>query len=618
MDSGLVNPVHEALVQRLVDQRCLHHTLYWLRRTVMLLPLALLWAVLAARQIAIYWAASWFVAWGAFQLLVFMRVRILSRQPPADPRDGLRFTTRMFWIAGHLHALVLPWFFLGLDVQPKLLATLMTLWLSATSVVAASGSTRAYVGAASPVVLVLTLGWAWHGGVVGYGQAILCASSMAPAIMALRAQRRSWEDLVRLNLSNQALTSAVAVERDRAKSAADARTRFFAAASHDLRQPLHALAINATTLDLLAQRRNDAQLADLSQGIGRALAQSQGLLDTLLDISRLDAGAVRLHPAPCDLSALLASLRCEFEGLAGVRGLAFDLDVPGEPAWADTDTDQLLRILRNLLDNALKFTPAGRVRLSLAADPNGATPDNWRIDVADTGIGINPAEHDKVFEEFFQAGNPTRNRTLGLGLGLAIVRRTATLIGASVRLIRSTPGHGSVFAVTLPASFPAPAMPPSDAWSEPSSGRALDVLVVDDEPEVLKAMSSLLSQVGWRAHTADRVEKALALAADFAVPMDAALLDHRLPGTDGLRLLDLLRQIRPRLPALMVSGDAEVAVHSHKRGLPVLYKPIDGRRLIEALRELTTDVEIEHQRSPPDSSRGGMESANHPEAADRQ
>jgi signal transduction histidine kinase len=146
--------------------------------------------------------------------------------------------------------------------------------------------------------------------------AYFLATSVPVALMAIRAQHKQIGDLVRLLDDNESLSASLKAERDRAEAAGESKTRFFAAASHDLRQPLHALSINATTLDLVARRSGDPLLAELSQGIGSALRQSRGLLDSLLDISRLDAHSVALHPAPHDVAALLEAVRDEFAALA--------------------------------------------------------------------------------------------------------------------------------------------------------------------------------------------------------------------------------------------------------------------------------------------------------------
>ena len=318
----------------------------------------------------------------ALQAHVYRLAGRLQTQPELAPRDGLAQATRRFWAAGVLNALLLPIFFVNTGDEVKLTITLLVAWIAAPTLHSASGVFAAYLGVTLFPGLVLAAGWLARGGVLGWGLAFLCTVFLWPAAyVALRQQRGSWEQLVRLVDANETLAASLTIERDRAEAASEARTRFFAAASHDLRQPLHAPAINATTLELVAKRSGDRLLADLSDGITRALQQSRGLLDSLLDISRLDAHAVKAQLAAQDLAILLGNVRDEFHGLAAQRGLTIALDVAEPAPWAQTDADQLARILANLVDNAIKFTREGGITLSAAHDG----PGRVLVRVSDTG-----------------------------------------------------------------------------------------------------------------------------------------------------------------------------------------------------------------------------------------
>jgi CheY-like chemotaxis protein/nitrogen-specific signal transduction histidine kinase len=400
----------------------------------------------------------------------------------------------------------------------------------------------------------------------------------------VRQQRRSWEQQVRLLDDNERLAASLALERDRAEAASEAKTRFFAAASHDLRQPLHALSINATTLELVAQRGDDRLLRELSQGIGRALQQSRGLLDGLLDISRLDAGAVTPQLGARDIGNLLRAVRDEFAALAAQRGLVLKADIEEPAPWGLTDADQLMRILSNLVDNAIKFTPTGSITLSLAVEP----PGQVLVAVADTGPGIAPAHRERVFEEFFQVGNPSRDRTQGLGLGLAIVRRTAALIAVDLRLV-DVP-QGTRFELRLPqAAVPMVEAAPRDPAGrslEVDRGETLSVLVIDDEPEVLAALCTYMHQIGWAALGAASGSEAARLLANGRA-VDALVVDYRLREEDGIEVLARLRALRPGLAAIVVTGDTAPQRLSelHSAGTTVLHKPVDAAELAHALAQ---------------------------------
>ncbi len=591
MSVDAASAAHEASIQRRVDARCLQHQLTWMRRSAVALPVDLLWAGLAYSAQVPAWA---WLPWLLLRLgLHGAIVRQAGRWAPLveqDPRRGLRLARRLMALYGLMHATLMPFFYFGTDDITKLLAMALSASYFGGVVVSASGQQASFWRMVLPGYAVYVAGWLQRGGLLGWAMVGLLLHSVPLIVLSVRQQRQSWEALVRLADDRERLAAALAVERDRAQAAADARSRFFAAASHDLRQPLHALAINATTLSLLAGRADDPRLRELSQAIGRALVQSQGLLDALLDISRLDAGAVRLQPADLDLAALLRQLHAEFAGLAAERGLGFTLALPDAPAWARTDQDLLQRLLRNLLDNAFKFTSEGQVSLALDRLPGGVGggPAELRLQVTDTGCGIAEADRERVFEEFFQVGNPARDRNRGLGLGLAIVQRSARLLGLAVSLQAGPGGRGSVFGLRLPAlDGPVPGAPGRPAAPEKPVDLPLPaqcVLLVDDEADILRALSGLLQALGWRTHSATDADAALALAADPSLPLSAAVIDQRLPQGDGIGLVGRLRALRPGLPALIVTGDIEVQWQVRRHGLCVLHKPLDGSTLAAAIQ----------------------------------
>ena len=576
----------EAGIQRRVDSRCLEHQLTWLRRSAVALPVDLLWAALAHVTQVPAWAwLPWLMLRIGMHLAILRQAGRWAPLIEQDPQRGLRLAGWVMALYGFLHATLMPFFYFGTDDTTKLLAMALASSYFGSVVVSASGQQGSFWRMVLGGYAVYMAGWLQRGGALGWAMVGLLLHSVPLIVLTIRQQRQSWEALVRLADDRERLAASLAIERDRAQAAADARTRFFAAASHDLRQPLHALAINATTLSLLARQADDPRLRDLSQGIGRALVQSQGLLDALLDISRLDAGAVRLQPADVDLAALLRQLHAEFAGQAAEQGLGFGLALPDAPAWACTDVDLLQRVLRNLLDNAFKFTSDGQVGLALDRLPAGADAAEWRLQVTDTGCGIAEADRERVFEEFFQVGNPARDRSRGLGLGLAIVQRSARLLGLAVRLQAGPGGRGTLFSLRLPAlDDPTPGLPDRPARQADLPWPAQSVLLVDDEADILQALSGLLQALGWRTHSAGDADTALALAADLSLPLSVAVVDQRLPQGDGIDLVGRLRALRPGLPALIVTGDVALQWQVRRRGLRVLHKPLDGATLAAAIQ----------------------------------
>lgn len=358
-----------------------------------------------------------------------------------------------------------------------------------------------------------------------------------------------------------------------------ARSRFLAAASHDLRQPLHTLSLYSAALKLHA---SDGATGEIAIHINKALASLSALVDSLLDISKLDAGAVQPEPQSVSLKALIERIEADYRPLANGKGLEFH--VAAAELLVETDPVLLERLVRNLVDNAFKYTAAGNV--SLGAEPDAGMV---RISVRDTGPGIPSAERERIFEEFYQIGNPERDRVQGLGLGLAIVQRISQLLGLELTL-ESEPGHGSTFTVMVPPATERRAAPRASTVPAAAAGRALDgarVLVIDDEPEVRTGMRTLLEQLGCRVAVcsgyadAERMIDLDGLEDVHVIVSDFRLRQHE----NGI---DTVRRLRARLgdvPALLVSGDTapERLREARASGLPLLHKPVSADTLMEAM-----------------------------------
>lgn len=382
-----------------------------------------------------------------------------------------------------------------------------------------------------------------------------------------RVEAKGAELRAALDNARKALLAADAANR--------AKTAFLAAASHDLRQPVHALGLY---LGALGQHALAAAPREIVERMSRSLVALESMLDRLLDISRIDAGALVPQPRPFDLAAMLYRLADDFAAEAAERGLRLHARVAavGGPVTARADPQLVERILRNLLANALKYTSAGGVLLSCR--PRGVvTAPRWRVEVWDTGVGIAPEEQSRVFEEFYQAGNPERDRRAGLGLGLSIVHRLARLLDVPLAL-HSRLGHGTRLVLDLPRTFGA--VRASVEEVEPSLLAGCCVAVVEDDPEVRDAMVALLA--GWGCEVVvgadgDDVRR----SAGARVPQ-ALIADLRLRnGRDGLEELARLRSVWGALPALMVSGDSapERVRLLQDSGLPWLPKPVAAGRL---------------------------------------
>lgn len=359
-----------------------------------------------------------------------------------------------------------------------------------------------------------------------------------------------------------------------------AKRTFLATASHDLRQPLHAVGL---LLGALRARLTDAESIDLVEKIQSATTEMADMFNALLDISRLDAGLVEARPAEVPLGPLLDRLRDEFAVQARNQGI--ELHVEDSREIVRSDPVLLGRILRNLLTNALRYTDAGTIRVS--ARP---IDDEVALAVSDTGRGIPEDARDEIFEPFRRLA-PGAEASEALGLGLAIVHRLTRLLGHSISL-ESNPDRGTTFRLRVARASRAPvawrASPGSEAASEaatePGRGRR-EVLVLDDDPAVREGMRAQLESWGHRVSLAATSAEALASVAETRP--DVVFVDYQLgDGTTGIDAIDQIRRtIGADVPSFVVSGDtsASVADAIRARGLLLLTKPVQPSRLRLAL-----------------------------------
>jgi signal transduction histidine kinase len=468
------------------------------------------------------------------------------------------------------------------------LVTTLCAGVAVFAVVATGWRPRLFALWCAPLGAALVLGWARQSHALGVGMALMSVSLLVILWSQVRDQNRALHRMVALALDNERLAASLRIERDRAQAASESKTRFFAAASHDLRQPLHALGINAFALGMLARQQGEPRIVNLSDSIERALNQSTGLLDGLLDVSRLDAGAVQPQWRDIDLVPLLSTLGQEFAPLAQRGGLQLVVQLPPTPLVVRSDPDLLRRVLTNLLGNALKFTRQGQVLLQARAlDARQAL-----LVVQDTGIGISPTDQGRVFDEFYQADNPSRDRSQGLGLGLSIVHRIVALLGIGLQL-QSQTGEGTRFELRLPLGQPQQAMPvvaPAPATAPvaaPNIPLNLRVLVIDDEPDIRESMRSLLQQLGCQAATAEDQASALDMVRGGFEPQ-AIVADHRLRHGTGLAVLAALQAELGPVPSLVITGDTapDTLQAVLGSGFRVLHKPVDGATLAAALHEV--------------------------------
>ncbi|WP_404382796.1 PAS domain-containing protein [Caenispirillum salinarum] len=374
--------------------------------------------------------------------------------------------------------------------------------------------------------------------------------------------------------------------KEEAERADHAKSRFLAAASHDLRQPMQSLFFFTESL---RPHLKDTEGADRLGHLTNALDALKGLLDSMLDVSRLDANMVEPRLERFPLAPVLEDLRTAYEGRALEEGLTFR--VAECTAWTRTDRTLLGRILRNLVENALRYTPEGEIVVNCRPVPERKAA---RIEVRDTGIGI-PAEHlERVWDEFHQVGNPERDREQGLGLGLAIVRRLSMLLDLPVD-VESRVGGGSVFSVETPLAEPDHAAEAADVGAAPpaADGRRAAaetlVLVIDDDAIVLMGTEGQLQDWGYQTlGAASGAEAARLLRADGRCP-DLILADYRLrAGETGTDAVARVRGLCGQVPTLVLTGETspETQRTITGLGLGLLHKPVTPGQLRRALDDI--------------------------------
>ncbi len=368
--------------------------------------------------------------------------------------------------------------------------------------------------------------------------------------------------------------------RREAESANLSKSRFLAAASHDLRQPLHALGLFASALD---ERVKEAGSRELVGRISQSIGSLETLFDQVLDVSRLDAGAVTAEVRAVPLQPLFDRIANDLSSDAEEKGLALRF-VPTARV-VRSDPHLLERILRNLVANAIRYTPRGGI--VVGARRRGG---QVALEVRDSGIGIAEEDRARVFEEFYQVGGGERDRRQGLGLGLAIVKRLCDLMGHDLAL-ESAPGRGSVFRIGMAATA-APEERPPGATPAPAGAllAGTRVVVIDDERDVRDSMVALLRAWGCEAEAFASPREALAARPAGSPPPSLLVVDYRLDaGAVGLdAAADLRRAWGAAIPVVIISGESSGAELARIResGLPLLHKPVPPAKLKSLLMHL--------------------------------
>lgn len=535
--------------------------------------------------------AHWGAALAWFVLVIIVREQQVSAllnlvDAPQPAMDRMRNAALNKLPLGLMHggsALFIPL----IDLEYGALLTMMLMSLSAGAVSTTFMVPRGYLAYAAAVSVPTAFAWLATGTWIGACLCVLVLMFFNVQMRFARQNMHMYQQSYRMRLENLELLQELSEERQRLALARDvameadlSKSRFLASASHDLRQPLQSLSLNSGAL---ARMPLEGEARAIGTEIAQGIESLRQMLDGLLDVSKLDAGAVTptLHRIPLPL--LMNGLCNRLQSSARAKGLTLVCNCP-VGLTVMSDGGLLLRVLANLLDNAMKFTEVGGI--TLTAEPNGATV---RITVADTGPGIEPADRHRIFEDLVQLRNPQRDRRMGFGLGLGIVRRLSQIL--SIRYdIESDLGQGTRFHLWLPIGE-------NDAVVVAESQTVLPVLVarrllvLDDDADVRQAYAFMLASHGCQfecASTLDEAQQALP-----RLRPEVAIVDFRLAGTlNGLQSILQLRKAMPGLPAVIVSADTSTAMRDDAALLqvPVLRKPVTDAALAAAINEALHDA----------------------------
>lgn len=554
--------------------------------SVVILSVYLLWNELR-HSLLLSWASAIFVLTLIRIVIVRRDLRAVHTPDQAERRAWVY--TAFAGLSGCLWGSIGIFFFAPDSTIVTVFICILLAGMTGGSVASQSSFPPAYYAFALPTVLPFAIRCFMYGGPLFSVLALLSLFLLGVNLAYSRNVHRTVREAVSLRFENTQLIAQLRQEKERAESASRSKSQFLAAASHDLRQPTHALGLYIATLRALCSTpaMSGAEVGNIAGKLQTALKGLVQLLDVLLDISKLDAGAVKVKREVFDLQDLLETIDQQFSAVAVEQKLRFIV----RPTAVLVQTDRALvhSILANFVSNALRYTESGKVLVG--ARRRG---EFIEVQVLDTGIGIAAEQSQLIFSEFYQIGNAARRREHGLGLGLAIVKRTADLLKIRIGL-RSIPGRGSVFSVWLPlapqvSAAAGAAMP----VQTPSSGAAKNILVIDDDAAVLDSMRLLLLSWGHQVTAVASLGEALQAAKTqqgaSGRAFDLILSDFRLAeNVSGVDVVQAVRQASGyAIPAVVITGDTSVESIQSIAGaqLGILHKPLAPEMLQEVLRDL--------------------------------
>lgn len=550
--------------------------------TNLLLSAGLVWVLwnVAERNTLIAW-------WAAIILLVIARLGLLvcyRRRAVTSTRPWHIYLTVATMFAGAAWGAAGTLFFNPDSTIALIFITITLAGITAGSV-ASYSSWRPAQYAAIPTGLPIALSYLMAGGdfwIMG----LMCILYLFNVLASARQVSRVLDESIRLRIEKQGLVRQLQDEkkaadqaRMRAEEANLAKSKFLAAANHDLRQPLHAVNL---FVEALRHAPDAARAGEILEHLQASTQSLEGLLNELLDISKLEAGLFKPQVSVLRLQDMFDGLERELRPVAEEKGI--ELGFVASRLAILSDPQMLGRVLRNIITNAIRYTDRGAVLVGARRKKDGVA-----IAVYDTGKGIAPEHHQAIFREFYQLENPERDRRKGLGLGLAIVERLCRILDHPLAL-RSAPGRGTAFFVQAPLAAEGARLLETNEEDSPAELEGWSVLVIDDEAVIRHAMAEVLGGWGCRTLTAESAEEALAMIEREGVVPDVIIADYRLrEGHTGSEAIARVRKaIGSHIPALILTGDTapERLREASASECFLLHKPVHPGRLKSALTRL--------------------------------
>lgn len=534
---------------------------------------------------AVVWMLSVVVSYGAVLLLYRSYMRSPDREQ-CRPMWGRRLSV-IGWLSAAAWGSASYWLYNPYSATNMLvLSTSLIIGTAAILVTTVSYRPLFYSSAALLLPLLIVLLWD-----PDYLRATLAIGVLVFATVVMFQHHhghQTLEQALTLRFENLALAEQLELKREQAVLANQAKSRFLAVASHDLRQPLHAQQL---FLSLLQQQLHDKDGADftlcseLCEKLSASIGSLTAVFSSLLDFSKFESGDVKFHVSEFSLHELLVELQSEYDLRANQKGLRFSTHALN--AMVRTDRVLLSRALRNFLENALRYTSKGGVLLGTRRRGDGVWVEVW-----DTGKGFSESEVATIFEAFQQL-NPEHGSDQGLGLGLAVVRQVSDLLQLPLR-VRSVPGRGSMFALRLPLASTQHTRTVGRSGQLPGgrSAEGVSVLLLEDDATVSEAMQALLQSWGYEVRSAESEHEARLLISGLQQTRLLVLADYHLgDGCSGAAFVSWLREVRDyNIPVAFVtaSDTTEFRELARELGCPVLRKPVNAAKLRSVLRTLET------------------------------